>query len=306
MSRQLQFVCGKGGVGKSVVSCALARAFRAQGHRVLLAQVNAADTHQALLGSGPIGHEMREIEPGFSVVNISPPAAMKEYALMTLRFEAVYRTVFENRITKVFLRFVPSLNEMVILGKLWFHAEENEDGRPRFDRIVVDTPATGHGLKLLSVARIVHDAARIGPMAEKTRLMAQLVEDPRRTALHVVTLPEELPVSEAFDLCRIVREKRTAPLGVVFINQVLPTLFSQTTEDALARVRAEASEGASSLVAVADARRLRERIEVQQRTRVLDLGLPLLELPRVLASPLLPSHVETLTALVAPHVRRPA
>jgi anion-transporting ArsA/GET3 family ATPase len=306
LSRQLHFVCGKGGVGKSVVSVALARAFAARGLRVLLAQINAADSHSALLGGPSVGDELLGVAPGITAVNITPAAAMKEYALMTLRFEAVYRTVFENRITKVFLRFVPSLNEMVTLGKLWFHAEETRGGAPRFDRIVVDAPSTGHGLKLLQVARIVHDAARVGPMAEKTGLMAQVVEDPRRTALHVVTLPEELPVNEAFELCRRAREARIAPLGLAFVNQVLPSLFSSNVDTALRLLEGEAGRrevdsdtaALGGLLEVAEARRLRERAEEQQRVRVRELALPVIEGPRLVATRLLPTHVLELADVI--------
>src|SRR5687767_6989668 len=91
LGRQLHYVCGKGGVGKSVVACALARAFHDQGKSVLLVQVNAADSHSRLLETSSIGPEIKEVERGFYVVNSTPAAAMKEYALMTLRFEALYR-----------------------------------------------------------------------------------------------------------------------------------------------------------------------------------------------------------------------
>ena len=224
--RQLHYVCGKGGVGKSVASCALALAFRAQRKRVLLVQVNTPDAHSRLLSCDPITRDLKEIEPGFSVVDAEPAAAMKEYALMTLKFEALYRTVFENRLTKVFLRFVPSLTELTIQGKIWHHAEQKQDdGEPRFERIVVDCPSTGHGVKFPRTARVINNASMVGPMAEKTRLMAAVVEDPARTALHVVALPEELPVNEARDLVDQVKRTNAAPLGVAFLNQRLPRLF---------------------------------------------------------------------------------
>lgn len=302
LTRQLHFVCGKGGVGKSVVSCALARSFHDSGKSVLLVQVNAADSHARLLDTAPVTAELREIERGFTVVNVTPAAAMKEYALLTLRFEALYRTVFENRLTKAFLRFLPSLPELTMQGKIWHHAEEREEGRPRFQRIVVDCPSTGHGLKFLRVARVVADASRVGPMAEKTRRMHAVIEDERRTALHVVALPEELPVNEARDLVEQVRVQKTAPLGAVFLNQRLPRLFDVASERALDALRASNDahdrHALAQLLHVADRRRSREQLESNMRARLESLLLPLIELPMLLAAPPGPRDIERFAALV--------
>jgi Mrp family chromosome partitioning ATPase len=319
LHRQLHYVCGKGGVGKSVVACALARRFHGDGLRVLLVQVNAPDSHSRLLGTPPIGPELREerLEPPggargagtLHVVNITPAAAMKEYALMTLRFEALYRTVFENRLTKVFLRFVPSMTELTIQGKIWHHAEEKDEaGRPRFDRIVVDSPSTGHGLRFLRVARIITDASRVGPMAEKTRLMAAVIEDEQRTALHVVALPEELPVNEARDLVGEIRRARTAPLGLAFLNQRLQRLFDAPAEAALAHVRARPVTDTAllQLLEVADRRRQRENLEREQRGRLEALAMPIVELPLLLVAPLGRDEVDRLAALLPRTSARPS
>ncbi len=314
LARQLHYVCGKGGVGKSVVACALARHFHAQKLRVLLVQVNAPDSHSRLLGTAPIGAEMRELVTevgrGFHVVDATAAASMKEYALMTLKFEALYKTVFENRLTKVFLRFVPSLTELTIQGKIRFHAEEKDDaGRPRFDRIVVDCPSTGHGIKFLRVAQIVRDASRVGPMAEKTRQMADVVADPTRTALHVVALPEELPVNEARDLVQQVRDSAAAPLGAVFLNQRLQRLFDAPAERALREVTARdghADDQVRALLDVAERRRQREALERDMRARIETLGMPVVELPMVLAGPLGRADVDRFASLIAQAAREPA
>jgi anion-transporting ArsA/GET3 family ATPase len=304
LDRQLHYVCGKGGTGRSVVACALARAFARQGHRTLLAQANAPDSHGPLLElKEPVGSEVREVERNFAVVDIEPAAAMKEYALMTLKFEAVYRTVFENRLTRAFLRFVPSLSELTIQGKIWFHCED-ATGNDRFDRVVVDCPATGHGIKLLRTAQVIRDASRVGPMAEKTEKMAALVADPARTAVHVVTLPEELPVNESFDLVAEVRRSAVAPLGMAVVNQLLPRLFDERCTAALGYLQQRPADDVAlaHLFEVAGRRRQREAIEREQRARVDALGLPVLELPHLFSGPLRREHIELFAARILDQV----
>ncbi|MCC7074531.1 MAG: ArsA family ATPase [Deltaproteobacteria bacterium] len=295
LSRQLHYVCGKGGVGKSVVACALARALVRQGERVLLAQVSAPDSHGPLLGVGVVNAEVREAEPGLFVVDIDPHAAMKEYALLTLKFEALYRTVFENRLTKAFLRFVPSMNELTMQGKIWWHAVEHH-----YSRIVVDCPSTGHGIKLLRTAQVIADAAPVGPLAEKTKKMAELVRDPTRTAVHIVTLPEELPVNEAHDLVAEVTRTGVAPLGYAVVNQVLGPLFDDQARAALTAVRAHTHDDVAlaHLLDVAERRVEREQHERTQRARARDLGLPVIELPYLLQPRLARADIERLASVL--------
>ena len=100
--RQIHFVTGKGGVGKSLVSVALARRFVDAGDKTLLCQVHARDSHSSLLGiAGPVPDDLQEVAPGLMAVNLNPAQATREYALMTLKVEAIYKAVFENRLTAI-------------------------------------------------------------------------------------------------------------------------------------------------------------------------------------------------------------
>jgi anion-transporting ArsA/GET3 family ATPase len=303
LSRQLHFVTGKGGVGKSVVACALAKSFVQRGLRTLLVQVNAPDRHSALLGIAPVDEEVRAAAPNLWVVNATPSAALKEYALLVLRFEALYRTVFENRVTKAFLRFVPSMAELTMMGKIWFHAEERDGDQRRYERIVVDAPSTGHALKLLGVSRTVRDAARFGPMHEKTALMAQVVGDPERTAMHVVTLPEDMPVNETIELVGAVKATGDAPPGLLIVNNVVETLFDDAASRALDRAAAAANlqPDARALVQAGLRRRGRERVEVEERARLdaARLGMPIVVLPHLRVVDFGPREIERFARIVA-------
>jgi len=294
--RQVHFVTGKGGVGKSFVACALARRFVDAGDRVLLAQVHARDSHAALLGISPVDEDLRDVTPQLSVVNLQPAQAMREYALMTLKVEALYKAVFENRVTKTFLRFVPSLDELVMMGKLWFHAEETHDdgARRRFDRVVIDCPSTGHALKLFAIARVITETLHVGPMVDKTRQMAALFADPARSVAHLVALPEELPVNETLELLARLREEQTVHVGNVIVNATLPRLFDARARAAFGRVQGAGAGSSSDLdavVAVGRRRLAREDLEAAQRARLLDCGHPVVDVPHLQDSPLGPDHV---------------
>ncbi len=296
--RQIHFVTGKGGVGKSLVACALATRFVDEGHRTLLCQVNARDSHAQLLGIPAVSDDVEVAAPNLWTVNFSPTQATREYALMTLKLESLYKAVFENRVMRTFLRFVPSMNELTMMGKLWFHAEEQREKAgffggtdlPRFDRIVVDCPSTGHALKLFSVSRVLTEAVRVGPMVEKTRQMQTVFGDVRRSAVHVVTLPEELPVNETFELLEKLRAEGTVAVGHVIVNEVVPRLFDARTSAALDTLAAHPA-GLESVIAVGRRRRGREQLEAREIERVRTTTLPLLQVPLIADSPLTPVHV---------------
>jgi len=270
LDRQLHFVTGKGGVGKSVVACALATHFADRGHTTLLAQVNARDSHGPMLATPPIDGELHVVDRHLTVVNMRPDLALHEYAKIVLRFETVVNALLENRVARAFLRFVPALAELTMLGKIWFHAEEQLSGRPRFARIVVDAPSTGHGLGFLRVARVAHDATGgIGPMAEKTRAMQSVLTDPSRSALHVVTLAEEMPVNETKELVAAARGDALPPLGLCVVNALTERLFDPSIVDDARRFVDENRAPELAAAREVTARRLsRESIEARELARL--------------------------------------
>ena len=148
LDHRLVVVTGKGGTGKSTVATALALLAARRGKRVLVAEVNAATERVApLLGAPPAGPVIREARPGISTVDVTPPAALREYGLQVVKLQVIYDAVFENRLVRHFLRVVPGLGELVMLGKILHEARAEERGRPRWDQVIVDAPATGHALQ---------------------------------------------------------------------------------------------------------------------------------------------------------------
>lgn len=270
--QRLWVVSGKGGVGKSTVSAALALASARQGRRTLVCEINAQERISRLLGRPEVGPEIRELEQNLFAVNIHPPEAMREYALMVLRFQAIYRAVFENRVVRYFLRFIPSLAELVMLGKVLYHLQERDsDGRWKWDRIVMDAPATGHAISFLSVPQVLLETIPPGPMSREAEKMRNLLEDPKTTAAVLVSVPEEMPVNETIDLHRALKgQVRVAPRAVV-LNMFIEDRFEPGDEDAVP----------ASLRELVQQHETRETMSREARERLAhELSLPVVTVPR--------------------------
>ncbi|MCX5744176.1 MAG: ArsA family ATPase [Proteobacteria bacterium] len=222
--RRLILVVGKGGVGRTTVATAIAAECARRGRKTLLFQTNAADRVGRFYDQGPIGTEVVGLAPNLSAVNTNPAAAIAEYGLMILRFRTVYEMVFENRVTKTFLRAIPGLDDYALLGKAWFHTTETHRGKQVWDTIVFDMPASGHSVSMLRVPKVIVDTVPEGPLTRDARSVAQLLADPDRTAAVLVTLAEEMPVNEAIEL-----EAKLGELGIVpqqiIVNQIYPEHF---------------------------------------------------------------------------------
>jgi len=293
LDRRLVIVTGKGGVGKSTVSAALALLAARAGKRVLVCEVNAQERVAPLLGGAPSGSAIREVLPGLFTVNVTPPDAMREYGLMVLRFKTIYDAVFENRLVRYFLRVVPALAELVMLGKILHEAKAEERGRPRWDLVVVDAPATGHAVQLLRVPSALVDTIPGGPLRHDAEWMEALLVDPARTSLAIVTLPEEMPVNEAIDLDAQVRGVLGIHRGALFVNAMPPARFGA---EEVARLAALVDAG-PPLGPAARAARL-QAIRAEQAARYLERARAALDLPATVI-PLIPEPQWGLRAVEA-------
>ena len=224
---RLRIVTGKGGVGKTTIACALALQEVRQGKKVLLCEAKGRSRTTEFLGTKSASEDIREVEENLFIVDMNPEAAIREYALLMLRFKPLYNAVFENRLIKTFIRLVPSLGELVMLGKIWFHEQEQHLGKSRFDVIIFDAPATGHARLMLHAPQAMQTTVPPGPLRQNARLIQKLLTDMERTALHLVTIPEEMPINEAIELEQAARESLGIHLGTTFINQGIPALCDE-------------------------------------------------------------------------------
>jgi anion-transporting ATPase len=226
LDRRLIVVTGKGGTGKSTLSAALALLAARKGKKVLVCEVVARERVADFFGKPPSGTQIRELLPNLYSVHVRPREAMREYALMIIKYETLYKIAFENPAARYFLAAAPSLAEIVMLGKVWWHAAHDmERGRPRWDLVILDAPATGHGLTFLTVPEVFLRLVQEGPLARDMRGMQALLADPAKCGICIVTLPEEMPANEAIELDRAL-EKHGFPKGPLFLNGAFASRFS--------------------------------------------------------------------------------
>jgi anion-transporting ArsA/GET3 family ATPase len=292
-------VVGKGGVGKSATSAALAISLARQGRRVLIAMCNAKERLSYLMRSAAIGPQIGSIAPGIDAVNMEPGAALEEYAMMVLKVRALYKLIFENRLVSAFLRGTPGIEAWAMLGKAQYHAFELlPDRRPRYDTVIVDAPATGHGLELLRVPKVIMEVAPPGMLRRDADRAWRLFTDPKRAGILIVTTPEELPTNESVELYQTLREELRLPVCGLAINMVLPVLFTPEQATALEHLQERLPTGSTlgSFERASRARALRERTQAEHIARLAhEIPAPHYILPMLFASDLRRDEVDALS-----------
>lgn len=301
--KRLILVLGKGGVGRSTVAAALAAVAAQKGRRTLLYQTSARDRFAQFLGGPEVGVEPVQMRENLFALNTDPAHAIKEYGLMVLRFERVYNMVFENRVTKYFIRAIPGLDDYSLLGKAWYHTTEAKRGKRVWDTLVFDMPASGHAISMLKIPSVILDTVPEGPLTRDARKLHDLLLDRRHTAIVMVTLAEEMPSNEAREVSEILREDIGLDVTHLVINQVHPDHFpadspadrvldqlqaAEHLDDDLAALRAHGILGRGR-------RRLNEKyLEILAHT----IDAPRVELPYLFTASLGPTHIDTLSGLL--------
>lgn len=274
------FVTGKGGVGKTTVSAALAIAAARRGKRVLVAMCNAKERLSYLLEVDAIGPRNQRVLDGIDAVNMTPAIALEEYGMMVLKVRSLYKAVFENRFVSAVLRGTPGIEAWSMLGKAYFHAHERlETGQRRYDLVIVDGPATGHALDMLRVPQVICEVAPPGLLRNEAENALALMRDEKRAAAVLVTLPEDMPANETIELHHALTREIRMPVGRLVINSVLAKLWKPEERAAIAQLPDKLDRGSPAHV-LALAGRQRALREALQQEAIARLRSALPDLPR--------------------------
>jgi anion-transporting ArsA/GET3 family ATPase len=302
LERRLVIVTGKGGTGKTSVVAALALAGARRGHRVCVIEMGLDEQVPALFDGGgpPVGYTGREIHPGVTALRIEPYAALGEYLGLQLGGQRLVEMALRNKAFRQLMDAAPGWRELITLGKVW-HLEQMRDeaDEPRWDLLLVDAPATGHGLTFLDVPRVVVAALRVGPLRRHAGWVEEMICDTRQTLLLPVALAEELPARETAELVERVRNEVGIAVDRVVVNAVAPEPFPGELPDLDARLGRLAPDALGPslpapavMAACADHLRQRRALNLQHLEAIgRETGLP------TVALPLIPDGVRDLAGL---------
>jgi anion-transporting ArsA/GET3 family ATPase len=295
LDRRLIFVTGKGGVGKSTVATALGLLGARRGLRTIVAELASQERVQRAFEQRDEHFREVELTPGLYTISIDPQNAMEEY--LRIKSGALGYALGSSKLFQAFAMATPGMRELLSIGKIWELAqlERRTRGAAPYDLVVVDAPASGHGVGILRTPKTFADIARVGPIARQGRTIATTIADPTFTGIVAVTTPEEMPVNETLVL-RDTLGRDGLTLDAVILNAVYPARFG---EDQVTRLEAATAHADSPLARAALRAALSEhaRAATQRRQRARlrkGIRMQLIELPYVFADHLRRSELERL------------
>ena len=295
LDRRLVFVTGKGGVGKSTVATALGMLASRRGLRTIVAELASQDRVQNAFHQAGGRFQEVELTPGLFAISIDPQDAMEEY--LRIKAGALGHLLSSSRLFHALAMATPGMRELLSIGKVWELAqlERRTRGAAPYDYVIVDAPATGHGVGFLRTPATFAEIARVGPIARQGRIIASTLADPEFTAVVAVATPEEMAINETLAL-RDALGRDQLELELVIVNALYPARFAPgevaELDAALPRTRSPVVRSALRAALSEHARTATQR---EQAARLRNgLGTTVLELPFLFAEDVGRTELEVL------------
>ncbi|MBX3314259.1 MAG: hypothetical protein KF906_08050 [Actinobacteria bacterium] len=299
---RLVIVAGKGGVGKTTVSATLASAAARRGLTSLIVEVEGKSGLSSMFGEPAFSYDEVTLAEGdddrglaeVRARTLTPDEALVEYLEQSGMSRISKRLVSSGALDMV-ATAVPGIRDILVLGKV----KQLERGHAA-DLLVLDAPAAGHAISFLQSASGLVDAVRLGPINNQARDVLELLSDPSRCQVMLVTLPEETPVNELVDTAYQLEDRVGVSLGPVVVNGCYPPLPGLDADPEAAAAEAGVALRPFEPAALAEAAQFRrERTELQreQVQRLSDaLPLPQIHLPYLFEAELGPPELDRLAA----------
>jgi anion-transporting ArsA/GET3 family ATPase len=280
LDKRLVIVTGKGGVGKTTVAVALGLRAASEGKRTIVCEVSSQENASRIFDHTAVGFHEVQMEENLWSISIDPEESMREYVLLQLKVRAMRDMLFRSRIFNYLAAATPGLKELVTIGKIWELAQLDrkvKSGR-KYDLVIVDAPATGHGVGFLETPRTFAAIARVGPIHSQAQRLDSFLTDHDQTGTAIVALPEEMPVNETAALEQDLRSEVGVAVDRIYLNGLYPERFSKQEAERLseladsedgtprAAARAALSEFGRARSQRAQLARLRRRVKAPVKT----------------------------------------
>jgi anion-transporting ArsA/GET3 family ATPase len=229
LDHQLVFVTGKGGVGKTTVAAAAGLRAAREGRRVVVLETGAAQRLPAMFGvPAPERGTEVQLADGLWTTSVDTPDVLEEWVAFLLRSRALVQVLTRSNMFRNFVEAAPGTRELLTITRAWELVQPRrwQKERAGYDLVVVDAPASGHGIGMLRTPRTFADIARVGPLHGQAQRVREWLEDSRRTAYLAVALPAEMPISETLELEGRLRHAIGRNLTEIVVNAVLPRRFA--------------------------------------------------------------------------------
>lgn len=216
---RLLVIIGKGGVGRSTCAAALGLAAARSGKRACIVEMGGMSDISKIFGFDSPSYSPRTVSPGLDIRSISATACLDDFGTRKLRLGMLSKRFVRSRVLGSFLDAVPGLHDLLQLGKIENAMNQPLAGEPVYDLTILDAPATGHGLSMLTAARTMRRMTRVGPFAELARIIEVWLSNTSETAFVLVTLAEELPINESLDFLGQLGDDQKH-LGAIVFNRM--------------------------------------------------------------------------------------
>jgi anion-transporting ArsA/GET3 family ATPase len=284
LDKTLLYVTGKGGVGKTTVSAALGLAAAAHGRRTIICELASQDRVSRAFAREGVQREVEvELAENLWAISIDPDLALQEWLGKQLGGGPAVRLLSRSSAFHYFVAAAPGAKELITIGKIWELAQlERWNASNRtYDMVIVDAPASGHGLAMLTTPKTFGEIARVGPIKRTAGKITDMLSDPARTGYVAVALAEEMPVNETLELGERLQQAVGLGVDAVVVNGVYPERYTKAEAETL---RAAANDGldpealSALRAALAEHERARaQRVHVRRLKR--DAGARVLTLP---------------------------